>query len=251
MDPTAAAEGFTRLTYEITEGGGPGVCRLTVTHEVGRRRRSPPWSRARRAPSSRGRRRLAVDPQRPQDPAGDRLVVHVRSHPGRDGRGRQPVRRPRLREAPGQNRKTSFIIRNGVSYLGNPTMPRDKQKLFVASCMSIGTAAMVFAIRGDVAGPMSAAFHLTNEQMGLVFSPAFFAFTWRSSSPATSSTSSACVRFTRSPRSASPGVALVTFAPHPAAPVASPVRPPARRCCSSGFFCSDCRMDSSRASSTR
>ena len=35
MDPQAAAEGFTRLTYEITEGGGPGVCRLTVTHEVG------------------------------------------------------------------------------------------------------------------------------------------------------------------------------------------------------------------------
>ena len=51
------------------------------------------------------------------------------------------------------------------------------QRLFVASCLSIGTAAMVFAIRGDVAGPMSAAFHITNEQMGLVFSPAFFAFT--------------------------------------------------------------------------
>jgi len=35
MDPQAAAEGFTRLTYEITEGGGAGVCRLTLTHEVG------------------------------------------------------------------------------------------------------------------------------------------------------------------------------------------------------------------------
>jgi hypothetical protein len=51
------------------------------------------------------------------------------------------------------------------------------QRLFVASCLSIGTAAMVFAIRGDVAGPMSATFHLTNEQMGTVFSPAFLAFT--------------------------------------------------------------------------
>jgi fucose permease len=51
------------------------------------------------------------------------------------------------------------------------------QKLFAASCLSIGTAAMVFAIRGDVAGPMSATFHLTNEQMGRVFSPAFLAFT--------------------------------------------------------------------------
>ncbi len=38
MDPQAAAEGFTRLTYEITEGGGPGVCRLTLTHEVGQAR---------------------------------------------------------------------------------------------------------------------------------------------------------------------------------------------------------------------
>ncbi len=51
------------------------------------------------------------------------------------------------------------------------------RRLFVASCISIGTAAMVFAIRGDVAGPMSATFHLTNEQMGMVFSPAFLAFT--------------------------------------------------------------------------
>jgi uncharacterized protein YndB with AHSA1/START domain len=35
MDPTAAAEGFSRLTWEI-EGPGPdGVCRLTVTHELG------------------------------------------------------------------------------------------------------------------------------------------------------------------------------------------------------------------------
>jgi fucose permease len=53
----------------------------------------------------------------------------------------------------------------------------EKKKLFIASCISIGTAAMVFAIRGDVAGAMTAAFHITNEQMGLVFSPAFFAFT--------------------------------------------------------------------------
>jgi len=53
----------------------------------------------------------------------------------------------------------------------------DRQKLFITSCVSIATAAMVFTIRGDVAGPMSAAFGITNEQMGLVFSPAFWAFT--------------------------------------------------------------------------
>src|SRR5918993_1412558 len=53
----------------------------------------------------------------------------------------------------------------------------NRQKLFVASCISIATASMVFAIRGDVAGPLSQAFRITNEQMGLVFSPAFWAFT--------------------------------------------------------------------------
>ena len=53
----------------------------------------------------------------------------------------------------------------------------NKQKLFIASCLSIATASMVFAIRGDVAGALSQAFRITNEQMGLVFSPAFWAFT--------------------------------------------------------------------------
>jgi uncharacterized protein YndB with AHSA1/START domain len=33
MDPDAADEGFTRLTYEIVEAGG-GVSKLTVTHEL-------------------------------------------------------------------------------------------------------------------------------------------------------------------------------------------------------------------------
>jgi uncharacterized protein YndB with AHSA1/START domain len=35
MDPTAAAEGFSRLTYEIEGPGADGVCRLTVSHELG------------------------------------------------------------------------------------------------------------------------------------------------------------------------------------------------------------------------
>jgi uncharacterized protein YndB with AHSA1/START domain len=33
MDPESAAEGFSRLTYEIADHA-PGVCRLTVTHEL-------------------------------------------------------------------------------------------------------------------------------------------------------------------------------------------------------------------------
>jgi uncharacterized protein YndB with AHSA1/START domain len=34
MDPETAAEGFTRLTYEITPGDQPGVCKLTLTHDA-------------------------------------------------------------------------------------------------------------------------------------------------------------------------------------------------------------------------
>jgi MFS family permease len=53
----------------------------------------------------------------------------------------------------------------------------DKPKLFLASCVSLVTTAMVFAIRGDIATAMAGAFHLDNEQLGLIFSPAFWAFT--------------------------------------------------------------------------
>jgi MFS family permease len=53
----------------------------------------------------------------------------------------------------------------------------DKSKLFVASCVSLVTTAMSFAVRADVADTMSGAFHLTHEQLGLIFSPAFWCFT--------------------------------------------------------------------------
>jgi MFS family permease len=53
----------------------------------------------------------------------------------------------------------------------------NKQRLFVASCVSLVTTSMVFSIRGDIEGAMSATFHLTKEQMGAIWSPAFWAFT--------------------------------------------------------------------------
>ena len=53
----------------------------------------------------------------------------------------------------------------------------NKRKLFLVSCVSLVTTSMVFAIRGDIANSMSSAFQITNEQMGLIFSPAFWAFT--------------------------------------------------------------------------
>ena len=48
--------------------------------------------------------------------------------------------------------------------------------LFVTSCISLATCAVSFAVRGDVAGAMGASFHLTNEQIGIVLSPAFYGF---------------------------------------------------------------------------
>ena len=51
------------------------------------------------------------------------------------------------------------------------------RRLFAASCISLVTTSMVFAIRGDIQPAMSSAFQLTAEQMGLIWSPAFWAFT--------------------------------------------------------------------------
>jgi MFS family permease len=51
------------------------------------------------------------------------------------------------------------------------------KRLFIASCLSLLTTSMVFVIRGDVEGDMSTAFHLTKEQIGLIWGPAFWGFT--------------------------------------------------------------------------
>ena len=53
----------------------------------------------------------------------------------------------------------------------------NKNRLFIASCLSLLTTSMVFVIRGDVEGSMSTAFHLSKEQMGLIWGPAFWGFT--------------------------------------------------------------------------
>jgi len=51
------------------------------------------------------------------------------------------------------------------------------RRLFVASCISLLTTSMVFAIRGDIEADLSSAFQLTKEQMGLIWGPAFWGFT--------------------------------------------------------------------------
>ena len=39
------------------------------------------------------------------------------------------------------------------------------------------TTSMVFAIRGDIGGALSENFHLSAEQLGLIWGPAFWGFT--------------------------------------------------------------------------
>jgi MFS family permease len=112
-----------------------------------------------------------------------------------------------------------------------------RQRLFITSCISIGTAAMVFAIRGDIAGPMTTAFHITNEQMGLVFSPAFWAFTLAIFvSGNVVDIVGMRIMHVLSALSFIGGVALVLLAPRPDAPVASLFDHPGTMLLFAGFF---------------
>jgi MFS family permease len=98
----------------------------------------------------------------------------------------------------------------------------NRQKLFVASCVSLVTTSMVFAIRGDIAPALSAAFQLTNEQMGLIFSPAFWAFTVAIFiSGALVDLVGMRVLHVLSAIGYLAGIGLILVAPHPTAPVAS------------------------------
>src|SRR5688500_7856349 len=98
----------------------------------------------------------------------------------------------------------------------------DKGKLFLASCVSLVTTSMVFAIRGDVAPAMSAAFQLTNEQMGLIFSPAFWAFTIAIFiSGALVDAVGMRALHVLSAIGYLVGIVLILVAPHPTSPVAS------------------------------
>jgi fucose permease len=51
------------------------------------------------------------------------------------------------------------------------------QKLFLASRIALIFTAMTFAFRASLEGPWGSEFHLTKEQIGWIFSPAFYGFT--------------------------------------------------------------------------
>jgi MFS family permease len=95
-------------------------------------------------------------------------------------------------------------------------------KLFLASCISLVTTSMVFAIRGDIETAMSSTFQINAKQMGTIWSPAFWAFTiaiYISGAIA----DLVGLRFLHvlSALGYFLGIGLVLLAPHPTAPVAA------------------------------
>ncbi|HEX2612944.1 MAG TPA: MFS transporter [Fibrobacteria bacterium] len=94
----------------------------------------------------------------------------------------------------------------------------NKQKLFVASCLSLIAGSMLFAIRGDIEADLSQVFFLSKEQIGLIWGPAFWGFTLAIF------VSGAVIDFVGmrfmhilSALGYVVGVGLVLFAPHPTA----------------------------------
>jgi len=98
----------------------------------------------------------------------------------------------------------------------------DKSKLFITSCVSLVTTSMVFAIRGDIEPALSGDFQLTAQQMGLIWSPAFWAFTLAILvSGALVDAVGMRALHILSAIGYLVGVSLVLFAPFPGGPVAS------------------------------
>lgn len=57
------------------------------------------------------------------------------------------------------------------------TQPKDRLYLFIVSCISLCVTSMIFVIRGDIESSLSSDYHLSGEQMGLIWGPAFWGFT--------------------------------------------------------------------------
>ncbi len=98
----------------------------------------------------------------------------------------------------------------------------NKRTLFFTSCLSLVVTSMVFAIRGDIEPAMGATFHLTNEQMGTIWSPAFWAFTVAIfiSTPLVNVVGMRALHIV-SAIGYIIGLLVILLAPHPTAPVAS------------------------------
>jgi MFS family permease len=99
---------------------------------------------------------------------------------------------------------------------------------------------MVFAIRGDIEPAMSAVFQLSAQQMGLIWSPAFWAFTIAIFvSGALVDVVGMRALHILSALGYLLGVTLVLVAPYPSAPVASVFDTPGTTMLYAGFFIMD------------
>lgn len=57
------------------------------------------------------------------------------------------------------------------------TTPVNTSRLFIASCLALLVTSLTFAIRAKIEGVFSADYHLTAEEIGWAFGPAFWGFT--------------------------------------------------------------------------
>src|SRR5581483_1501373 len=65
---------------------------------------------------------------------------------------------------------------NASSLIGGGNLHMNKQRLFIASCLSLVVTAMIFVIRGDIAPQVEPLFGLSHEQYAFVSTMAFFGF---------------------------------------------------------------------------
>ena len=116
------AEGPTRVTFDIEEDDG-GVTRLTVTHEL----ENAPITAAtggQRGPGCTGRRRLELDPQRPQDAARDRQAARELTSVMGGGRREPGLHLPIARARPPQQQVTLAHVARERAARSNSRVPR-------------------------------------------------------------------------------------------------------------------------------
>lgn len=73
--------------------------------------------------------------------------------------------------------KIVHLVFHNIFFKTNDMQAVNKNQLFLASRIALILTAMTFAYRAALSGTWEKEFHLTNEQIGWIFSPAFWGFT--------------------------------------------------------------------------
>src|SRR5512134_2262435 len=74
-------------------------------------------------------------------------------------------------------KNSTFSFYNHLNYKSNDMQAVNKNQLFLASCIALIFTSLTFAFRASLEGVWGAEFNLTKEQVGWIFSPAFWGFT--------------------------------------------------------------------------